>query len=221
MERKAKLILCILLSIAPLIYLSTVWAELPDIVATHFNAAGKPNGYSSKNMLWVLGGFMSLTTISVFLLLNNLNRIDPKRYGEAPSPSFARLADGLALILSVINFIALFACTGHPVVATKMVFPIIGLLFAFLGNMMYSLKPNYFAGIRLPWTLASDNNWKATHRIAGITWFAGGVLFMICALTMQAKIISVLLLLLTALMIGIPVVYSFLYFKRHSAINKP
>lgn len=68
-----------------------------------------------------------------------------------------------------------------------MIFPLIGLLFVFLGNVMYSLKPNYFAGIRVPWTLDSDDNWKATHRVAGIVWFAGGLLFLICALAMDAR----------------------------------
>ena len=32
-------------------------------------------------------------------------------------------------------------------------------------------------GIRLPWTLHSADNWNRTHRLAGVLWVAGGLLF--------------------------------------------
>ncbi|MBH0156535.1 DUF1648 domain-containing protein [Fictibacillus sp. 5RED26] len=30
------------------------WAAIPDTVPTHFNAAGEPDGWGSKNNLWIL-----------------------------------------------------------------------------------------------------------------------------------------------------------------------
>ena len=59
----------------------------------------------------------------------------------------------------------------------KFVFVSMGLLFALLGNNMYNIKPNYFAGIRLPWTFESEDNWRKTHHLAGRFWFFGGLIF--------------------------------------------
>lgn len=220
MERRLKLLVCIALCLAPLIYLAFVWQGLPERVPTHFNAAGVPDDYSDKSTLWAIGGLLAALTIGLFLLLNNLHRIDPKRYGGEPSPSFARLADGVVLLVSALNFAMLFASSGHPVAGTKMILPLVGLMFVFLGNVMYSLKPNYFAGIRLPWTLASDDNWKATHRVAGVIWFAGGLAFLVCTLTLDARFMERALWAVLIPMIAVPVAFSFWYFKRHSS-NTP
>lgn len=105
MERKLKLLVCIALSLAPLLYLAFVWQGLPQRVPTHVDAGGVANDWSDKSTLWFIGGLLAALTIGQFLLLNNLHRIDPKRYGGEASPSFERLADGLVLFLSALNFV--------------------------------------------------------------------------------------------------------------------
>ena len=37
---------------------------------------------------------------------------------------------------------------------------------------MHSIKPNYFVGMRLPWTLESEANWRSTHQFASraVVW---------------------------------------------------
>jgi uncharacterized membrane protein len=214
-----KLLFCILISIAPLVYLGSIWHTVPAVVPTHFNSAGEANGFSPRGMLWGINGFLSLLSIGLYLFFNNLHRVDPKRRGSLPAGNFANIADGLVLFISAINFVALLASTGHPVAMTKAVFPIIGLLFAFLGNMMYNVKPNYFVGIRLPWTLADDANWKATHRIAGVVWFLGGLLLTVGALILQSQHIELLMFAILVPMILIPSVYSFWFYKRGNSNN--
>lgn len=51
----------------------------------------------------------------------------------------------------------------------------IGLLFIILGNYFGKIKPNYFVGIKTPWTLASEDVWNKTHRMAGPYWVGGGL----------------------------------------------
>ncbi len=220
MKPTLKLVLCILIAIIPLIYLAFIWDALPAIVPTHFDASGEANDYSPKRQLWLIIGGISVVTIGQYLLMNNMHRIDPKRHGAEPSRSFGRLADGLVFFLTAINFVALLASSGHQVVVTRLIPVLIGLLFAFLGNVMYSLKPNYFAGIRVPWTLADDANWRATHRVAGVLWFVGGIVLAVAALALQGKYLDNLLLILLVPMVLIPVGYSFWYFKRSFA-RKP
>lgn len=41
---------------------------------------------------------------------------------------------------------------------------------------MSKIRQNYTVGIRLPWTLSSEDNWDKTHRLAGKLWIVGGVL---------------------------------------------
>ena len=75
---------------------------------------------------------------------------------------------GSLLFVTAISFICLRASAGYMGGIKHGLLPLTGLLFMFIGNLMYSIKPNYFAGIRLPWTLSSDDNWRATHKVGGI-----------------------------------------------------
>ncbi len=215
MKPRFKTIGCMLLCAAPLAYLASIWKGLSAVVPTHFNAAGEANGFSSKETLVAIIAGLSLLTFGLYLLLNNLHRIDPKRHGMEPSGSFSKLADGLALFLTAINFVAVLASSGHAIAVAKIILVLVGGLIAFMGNVMYSLKPNYFAGIRLPWTLADDGNWRATHRLAGVLWFGGGIALVAVALLAGGKYMNVVLPAVLATITLIPVAYSFWYFKQH------
>lgn len=92
--------------------------------------------------------------------------------------------------------------------------PFLGLLFAFLGNYMYNIKPNYFVGIRVPWTLNSDYNWKKTHQLGGRIWFIGGILITIISLLIPAVYAHIVLTVVLAIMVIIPIGYSFILFKK-------
>jgi uncharacterized membrane protein len=210
---------CALFCGLPLLYLGAIWNSLPPIVPTHFDATGSPNGFSSREALWAINGGLAALTLGMYLLFANLHRIDPKRAGKGPAASFVRLGDGMVLFLTVLNFITILSSSGHDVAINRLVFPLVGLLFAFLGNVMYSIKPNSFAGIRVPWTLEDDDNWRATHRVAGVVWFVGGLTLGVGSLLIQEKYTHTLLFAALVPMTLIPVAYSFWYFK-HSAEHK-
>jgi uncharacterized membrane protein len=214
MKKQLTFAFCCLVSIAPLIYLALIWQKMPGTVPTHFDGEGNPNGFSSKGTLWIINGFLAALNIGVYLLLTNLHRIDPKQSGKEPSGTFSKMAVGMTIFMSAINLITILA-SNNTIPINKVLYPVIGLLFAFLGNIMYSIKPNYFAGFKLPWTLADDGNWRATHRLAGWLWFFGGIGLAICGLVLPTGYISTIMSVLLLVMVGIPVGYSFLYFKRH------
>ena len=50
------------------------------------------------------------------------------------------------------------------------------LFFALLGNVMGKVRKNFYIGIRVPWTLASDRVWNDTHRLAAWLMVGGGIL---------------------------------------------
>jgi uncharacterized membrane protein len=60
---------------------------------------------------------------------------------------------------------------------------LIGLLFIIIGNYLPKARQNYTIGIRIPWTLANEENWNRTHRLAGYLWMICGVLMILLCLT--------------------------------------
>jgi uncharacterized membrane protein len=91
----------------------------------------------------------------------------------------------------------------------------VGLLFVFLGNMMHSIKPNYFAGVRTPWTLEDEGNWRATHRLAWKVFFTGGIIITIATLVVPENAAIFIFLPCVLVMAFVPITYSYIYFKKH------
>lgn len=207
----------LLISLIPLAYLAISWKKIPESVALHYNAKFEPDRFGNKSDLWLVTGILVAVSFLLYLLLQNLHVIDPKRKNKAPSPAFGKLATGLVVFMTALNCIIIDSAAEGNISMNRFLFPLIGLLFAFLGNYMHSIKPNYFAGIRLPWTLSSDENWRLTHKLAGKLWFWGGLLFAIVSLFIPAEYILYLFIPLMLILVIIPVVYSFRLFKKQKA----
>jgi uncharacterized membrane protein len=68
---------------------------------------------------------------------------------------------------------------GKPVNVGSVVLTATGALFLVLGNFMGKIRPNWFVGIRTPWTLSSKESWTKTHRLAGWVFIAAGLTAML------------------------------------------
>jgi uncharacterized membrane protein len=55
----------------------------------------------------------------------------------------------------------------------------LGYIFIGTGNLLGKVRPNFFVGIRTPWTLSDDDVWRRTHRAGG--W--GMVIIGLCVLS--------------------------------------
>ena len=75
---------------------------------------------------------------------------------------------------------------------------------------MPKMKQSYTIGIKLPWTLNSEENWYRTHRFAGGAFMLGGA-FVIVAGFMEMMWVAFVALLLVAML---PTVYSYLLYKK-------
>jgi uncharacterized membrane protein len=96
----------------------------------------------------------------------------------------------------------------------KFLLPVMGLFFACLGNFMHNIKSNYFIGLRTPWTLEDPDTWRVTHQLAGKLWVAGGIIAAIATLLLPFKAGFIVFISITAVITLIPIVYSYLYFKK-------
>ncbi|WP_104734422.1 DUF1648 domain-containing protein [Hanstruepera ponticola] len=50
------------------VYLIVEYQELPETIASHFNAKGEADGYSSKNYLWFLPIISTVMYVSLFMI---------------------------------------------------------------------------------------------------------------------------------------------------------
>lgn len=209
----------ICIAFLPLLYMYLNWQSLPDKVAVHFDSEMKPNGFADKSSLWLYIGGVGALAVGVYFLMIYINKVDPKRMNKPVQPVMQKIGMGTLLFLTAINFDILYGAL-HPLdnFFENFMNPLLGLLFMFLGNLMYNIKPNYFAGIKIPWTLASDYNWKKTHRLGGALWFVGGLVLVITGMILPAKAESYVLNTCLAIMVIVPIVYSFIIFKQeHNA----
>lgn len=84
-----------------------------------------------------------------------------------------------------------------------------------MGNYMPSFKPNYFIGIRNPWTLEHEEVWKKTHKVGGYCSLLGGLMLISMALIINENMDITYPILISVFIISIiPTIYSYWYFQK-------
>ena len=201
---------------APLIYLIMVWNTLPEKVAVHFNMNGNPDRFGPKSQLAIGIGIITVMAILIYLFLPFIYKIDPKKTAVENKSRLQKISVAIALFLTFISCIIINSANrGNGMHLTiKVIFGSIGLLWCILGNYMYNIRPNYFAGFRIPWTLNNEDNWKYTHRLAGKLWFAGGLIIAITALLASQTIIIIVFTIIVLVLIITPVIYSYRLYRK-------
>jgi len=203
----------ILLALSPLLYLAIIWNRIPEIVPVHYDIHFKPDKMGSKNNLWILSGVLSGTSILMYLLFINVRKFDPKLRKLPPSATFIRLATVITLFITAMNYLFISSINNNIRLLDRAIWPLMGLMFAFIGNYMNHIRPNYFAGLRLPWTLSSDYNWRKTHQFAGKLWFWGGLLAAVISLLVPTPFSIIAFFSIVAIMVFIPIIYSYRIFR--------
>ena len=203
--------------LVPLIYLYYSYGSMPQRVPLHWGLHGTVDRYGSKSEFlttdWILLGVAAF----VYLLLRFISYIDPKKQVKFGQETYQKLATGIVIFISALNLVIIFATAHQPFQIHKLILPLVGLMLVFIGNILNSIKPNYFAGFRTPWTLESEDNWRATHRLVSKMWFAGGVLITIETLVLPPAPATIVMLCLVAVITVVPFVYSYVYFLNHKA----
>lgn len=201
----------IILTLLPILYLAFIWGELPEKVPLHWNGAGEVDRWGSKNQLWWL---MMLITVPSYLIFTIIPTIDPKNKIQEMGGKFYQIKFVTMTFLAVLALFILNAVQSQSM-NSSVIFILVGLLFATLGNFFQSIKPNYFLGIRTPWTLENEQVWKDTHRMAGLFWIAGGLAIVILSLVFahNSEMVAYLLVGVVLVLVLVPVTYSYFRFK--------
>jgi uncharacterized membrane protein len=207
----------ILIALAPLIYVLILWNSIPSSIPIHFDANLKPDRMGTRNDLLLASGILAGVSVLMLFLCENIQRFDPKRRNAPVSFTFIKLAAGLVVFMSALNFMLVLSSVRSTLLINQFLFPLLGLLFAFLGNYMNNIKPNFFVGFRLPWTLSDDENWRKTHHLAGKLWFWGGLAFAIISLFLPSKPAFTFFICIVIVMAIIPIGYSYNLFRTKTS----
>ena len=187
----------------PILWGLIIWSQLPNQISIHFNAAGQANNFQSK-VLAVFGLPLFLLLVHLFVIFV-IGR-DPKN--SAMNEKMVRVIYWLIPIVSlIVSYLIYSKALGSTTNPSVFVSALLGLIFVIMGNYMPKLKVNHTVGIRLPWTLQSEDNWHKTHRLAGKLWVLGGLILLLEA-GLQFALSYVLVLVILAI-VFIPMMYSY------------
>lgn len=208
--KKLHWILIVIMLVTPFIGIAIFWQQIPAEVPIHYNFEGEADNYAPKGF----GVFvMPVVNIFLFLLLYYLPKIDPKKKVSLDSQGYVTL-----ILLMVAFFFVMFGFElskfiGQPILENQFIvmFP---LLFLILGNYLSKLRPNYFFGVRTPWTLENEEVWRRTHRFTGRVWMIGSLLFFLAAILASEQLSLWMFLVFIVVIVLIPLAYSYIIYRK-------
>ena len=212
MKRKGSILAMWLLALLPLVLVAVFYARLPDEVPMHWGFDGEIDRYGSKNELWLIGALGPLFA----LLFQFLPRLDPKRRNyEKFQTYYEAFSLVLVAFIAVMMGVALLESFRPGTVSMgRVVSALVGLLFVFIGNLMGKVKPNFFMGIRTPWTLSDPDVWNRTHWLGGGLFFLTGLATVASALLLPENVTFWVLLAGVLLAALVPTVMSYVWYRR-------
>lgn len=197
------LIVCIIPFIISIIF----YKSLPEVVATHWDLNGNPNGYFPR--------FIAAFAVPTLILIGHIfvQFILKNKKEEKYAPAMEIISIWLAPLLSlVVQSVIILNAIGTNIRWEMSVYIIVGLIFVFIGNYLPKSKPNNIAGIKFPWIMKSEKNWVRTNRFTGYVWIVDGLLIIIAGLfKLEWVFFSAFIVL-----IGAPVIYSIIISKGMS-----
>jgi uncharacterized membrane protein len=205
-EKLFRELVLIVITLIPILYVVLNWNLLPETVPIHFDAKGEPNGYGSRHVyLWM--------PLGLYFLMLVLPKIDPRRANYAVfEGSYFKLRFILGLFIGGINAGVIWGILNNSNAVHQFLPLSIFFLFMLIGNYLGNIRSNYFVGIKVPWTLNSDEVWTKTHKLAGKLWFWGGLTGMILYVFVER--LEWVMIPLLAILVIVPILYSYILYKE-------
>ncbi len=207
------------LVVAPFIVLVLFWNALPAKVPVHWGASGEVDSWANKFPGLLIAPLLAL---GLALLLHILPWLDPKlarsrgRIGRMPAV-LPPLRFALVALFDTIFLLQVMVSLGKPIATGRIIISAVLILFLILGNYLGNLRPNYFIGIRTPWTLENAQTWRATHRLGGRLIFFGALLLLGVQFFLEQRAFAWLF---TGAVIALAIwgiLYSWHHFRTHAA----
>jgi uncharacterized membrane protein len=189
-----------------------LYPGLPERIPTHWNIRGEVDGYGGRWTLFLFPGMM----VFMLVLFYCLPALSPQHFEvDTFRPTYLYIMDlvlGLFLYMQGVLLYTVYqnVHAGASIDPGRGFIAGIFLFFALMGNQLGKVRKNFYIGVRVPWTLASDRVWNDTHRLAAWVMFGAGIIGFVLTIAGVWIVIPFILLVASAL---IPVVYSFVHYK--------
>ncbi|XID90965.1 SdpI family protein [Paenibacillaceae bacterium WGS1546] len=186
--------------------------RLPDQVIAQYNFNNEANRMMSKGSFWLMYAALGVALPSV---LSVMRRIDPRKQNYARFEGFYQVMRwGISLFLHSLMVIVILDNMGHKMNVSSIVTGAMGLLWIVIGNRMGQVRSTYFVGIRTPWALSDDRNWRLTHRLAGRLWVIAGIVMFGSAWFASGFWAMIIMLVCILGSTVAPAVYSYLLYRN-------
>ena len=201
--------LAYILVAANLLLSVVTYPMLPDRIIMHWGAGGVPDGYGAKLSGVLLMQLVQFIMLGIYVVIP---RIDPQKRIKASTGYFNNIMNLMLAYFMFFNVLFITQNLGYNYNMTSVLMPAVGVLLFFLGDILGKAEPNWFVGMRTPWTLSNDDVWRSTHEKAG--W-----VFKICGgISVSGVLFPVysIWLLLVSITVGVFYLVAFSYneFKR-------
>lgn len=153
MQSKWLVPMCIAIMV---IFSVMAYPQLPERVPIQWEADGSVTNTTSR----LVGAFIFPGIAAAIAGAYVIRRwIDPRRESYPRFEGTFWLYVNLAvLVLGGLQFITLGLALGWDIPAVRLIIAGCGLIVLFLGNALTRIQPNWFMGIRTPWTLSDDES---------------------------------------------------------------
>ena len=202
------LIITTILILLPMAVGVALWNRLPNLLPMHWNASGEVDRYCTKAVGVVV---LPLILVALQWLCTWLESVTKKR--RSPQETMPVYVLWIIPVISwLVNGMTYVTALGLVTDVTFWCGLFMGVLFVIIGNYMPKCPPSYTLGIKLPWTIKDDENWRKTHRMSGPLWMLCGGLILVGSFWKAA--LPWLYIGVLACAICIPTVYSYLIYKK-------
>ena len=209
MNTRRMLSVSAILTLIAVAYSAYMAIRLPDIVPTHWNAAGQIDHRGSK---WMPILIMPCFMVGMTLLSLILPNISPQKFKMDTFRSTYNYVMVLVIgMFAVLHIVILEATLKGSFPIGRVLPAVIFAFFALLGNVLGKVRRNFFMGLRPPWTIADERVWDQTHRLAARIWTIGGAIGVFISLLGLPPMIGFAIIMLMALW---PTAMSYFIYQR-------
>ena len=207
-KHKALLFATSLVILLPILVGLVFWNRLPQQVPFHWDINGNVDNWVSRPIaVFCMPGIM-LALHWVCVLASSLDS-KSRHYHRKAIQLVLWICPALSLLISTLVYAT---ALGSPV-RVEIILPLFfGLLMIVIGNLLPKMKQSKTMGIKLPWTLRSEENWNKTHRFGGKVRVLCGVVIMATAFLGSLWILLGILV----IMVTVPTVYSYCLYRKQT-----
>lgn len=208
-KNKWQFIISSVIILLPIVAGLLIWNYMPEKIAIHWGVGGDPDNWGSKSFA-IFGMpfiFLAVHWICIFFTAR-----DPRNENQS-SKVFGMVFWILPIVSLIVCGFTYAIVLGNEVNSTMMMRVPLGIMFVVLGNYMPKCKQNHTIGVKVTWALRNEENWNKTHRFTGRLWVFGGLLLLATLLVPMENIMYVVLLLIL-FMAFVPVIYSYVYYRK-------